>query len=312
MGWHGTTHLTDGSCRPDDRWAVPRWARAGPSIWPCITWLQRVIVVPGPIADAYCLSDGRDNTRGTIPLHCRALVSLCHGSSSAAPRPPPPPSRRPLGPASVSIPTPPLSRCRRARFPSASLRPPPSPRPPLPKKRAAAAGLVEEDGAVVDEEAGAEDTGEEHEEYVASVGAGLPANLRTARAGQAGDPVFFLLTAVAVTTSVAFTAMVAVAIPTMLAMRRAANSFCMLADAALEELPSTMAAVRLSGLEISDLTLELSDLSHEIADGVNKSAKVAEAVEAGIGQMGDIARQQAMSMIKERANWRTIPTAGDS
>ena len=43
-------------------------------------------------------------------------------------------------------------------------------------------------------------------------------------------------------------------------MRRAANSFSMLADAALEELPSTMAAVKLSVMEISDLTLELSDL----------------------------------------------------
>jgi len=89
-------------------------------------------------------------------------------------------------------------------------------------------------------------------------------------------------------------------------MRRAANSFTMLADAALEELPSTMAAIRLSGMEVTDLTLGLSDLSHEIADGVNKSAKVAQAVEAGMGQMQDI----AMSMIKERASLQTIPTAG--
>lgn len=31
-------------------------------------------------------------------------------------------------------------------------------------------------------------------------------------------------------------------------------------DATKEELPGTMAAVRLSGMEISDLTMELSDL----------------------------------------------------
>uniref|UniRef100_A0A0D3HTY1 Uncharacterized protein n=4 Tax=Oryza TaxID=4527 RepID=A0A0D3HTY1_9ORYZ len=103
--------------------------------------------------------------------------------------------------------------------------------------------------------------------------------------------------------------MVAVAIPTMLAMRRAANSFTLLADAALEELPSTMSAVRLSGMEISDLTLELSDLSQEIADGVNKSAKVAQAVETGLGQMRDLAMQQATSMIEERANLQTIPNS---
>lgn len=33
-----------------------------------------------------------------------------------------------------------------------------------------------------------------------------------------------------------------------------------LAEVAREELPSTMAAIRLSGMDISDLTLELSDL----------------------------------------------------
>jgi hypothetical protein len=115
---------------------------------------------------------------------------------------------------------------------------------------------------VLEEETGAR---EEEEGYVANVGAGaypaagLPAHLRAG----VGDPVFFLLAFVAVATSAAFTSMVAVAIPTMLAMRRAANSFTLLADAALEELPSTMAAVRLSGMEISDLTLELSDLRYE-------------------------------------------------
>jgi hypothetical protein len=33
-----------------------------------------------------------------------------------------------------------------------------------------------------------------------------------------------------------------------------------LADTAREELPGTMAAIRLSGMEISDLTMELNDL----------------------------------------------------
>nr|CAB3461996.1 unnamed protein product [Digitaria exilis] len=209
---------------------------------------------------------------------------------------------------------------RRARSLFASWRPPPlapplSPAPPLPKKGASGANreAAEEDGAVVDEGAEAEEQLEYGDgEYVSSVDTNfsLPARLRAARAAPGGDPVFFILAAVAVTTCVAFTGMVVVAIPTMLAIRRAANSFSMLADAALEELPSTMAAMRLSGMEISDLTLELSDLSHEIADGVNKSAKVAQAVEAGIGQMQSIARLQAKSMIDERSNLRTIPTVG--
>ncbi|KXG23151.1 uncharacterized protein LOC8054117 isoform X2 [Sorghum bicolor] len=211
----------------------------------------------------------------------------------------------------------PIRSLHRTRPPTASFRthlprPPQSLPSPFPKKRSdheAAADFGELGGAVADDttEAAAEQLEYGDGVYTPSVGAaGLPALLRAGRAGPAGDPVFFLLTAVAVTTSVAFSSMVAVAIPTMLAMRRAANSFTMLADAALEELPSTMAAIRLSGMEVTDLTLGLSDLSHEIADGVNKSAKVAQAVEAGMGQMQDI----AMSMIKERASLQTIPTAG--
>ncbi|KAG2620539.1 hypothetical protein PVAP13_3NG215371 [Panicum virgatum] len=223
----------------------------------------------------------------------------------------------PLLPVSVSLGTAPTSRhLRRTRALFASWRPPPlpPPSPPLPKKGVSGTSheASEEDGAVVDKDAEAEEQLEFGDgEYVSSVGAGfsLPARLRAA---PGGDPVFFFLAAVTVTTCVAFTGMVVVAIPTMLAMRRAANSFSMLADAALEELPSTMAAVKLSVMEISDLTLELSDLSHEIADSVPKSAKVAQAVEAGIGQMQNIARQQAKSMVEERANLRTIPTVGQA
>ncbi|KAL0016611.1 hypothetical protein SO802_003680 [Lithocarpus litseifolius] len=77
------------------------------------------------------------------------------------------------------------------------------------------------------------------------------------------------------------------------AMERAATSFSKLADTAREELPSTMAAIRLSGMEISDLTLELSDLSQEIADGVSKSTQAVQAAEAGILQI---------AMIQERAS----------
>ncbi|XP_057549952.1 uncharacterized protein LOC130828149 isoform X2 [Amaranthus tricolor] len=75
------------------------------------------------------------------------------------------------------------------------------------------------------------------------------------------DQASFLFTFIACTASVAFISLVAAAVPTLFAMRRAANSFAKLADTAREELPSTMAAIRLSGMEISDLTVELSDLS---------------------------------------------------
>ncbi|KAJ6761655.1 CHITINASE-LIKE PROTEIN [Salix koriyanagi] len=116
------------------------------------------------------------------------------------------------------------------------------------------------------------------------------------------DQAFFLLSFIAFTTSIAFVSLVAAAVPTLYAMRRAATSLSKLADTAREELPGTMAAIRLSGMEISDLTLELSDLSQEITDGVNKSAQAVQAAEAGIRQIGSLAHHHTISMIQERAS----------
>eukprot|EP01018_Ginkgo_biloba_P036147 Gb_34107 [translate_table: standard] len=85
-------------------------------------------------------------------------------------------------------------------------------------------------------------------------------------------------------------------------MTRAALSLEKLADTAREELPGTMAAIRLSGMEISDLTLELSDLSQEITEGVRKSQQAVQAAEVGIRHIGVIISSQATSMLQERAN----------
>ncbi|XP_004505586.1 uncharacterized protein [Cicer arietinum] len=116
------------------------------------------------------------------------------------------------------------------------------------------------------------------------------------------DQAFFLLAFIACTTSAAFAGLVCAAVPTLFAMRNAATSLSKLADTAREELPSTMAAIRLSGMEISDLTLELSDLSQEITDGISKSAQALQAAETGIRQIGSVAHQRTISMIEERAN----------
>ncbi|PIN13801.1 hypothetical protein CDL12_13572 [Handroanthus impetiginosus] len=69
------------------------------------------------------------------------------------------------------------------------------------------------------------------------------------------------------------------AIPTLLAFKRAAESLEKLMDATREELPDTMAAVRLSGMEISDLTMELSDLGQEITQGVRNSTRAVRSAE---------------------------------
>ncbi|WCJ43697.1 hypothetical protein M5689_024421 [Euphorbia peplus] len=130
----------------------------------------------------------------------------------------------------------------------------------------------------------------------------VPSFLHNSIKLSSADQAFFLLSFIACTTSVAFTSLVIAAIPTLNAMRRAAISLSKLADTAREELPSTMASIRLSGMEISDLTLELSDLSQEVADGVKKSAQAVQAAEAGVRQIGALAHHHTISMIQERAS----------
>lgn len=74
------------------------------------------------------------------------------------------------------------------------------------------------------------------------------------------------------------------AIPTLLAFRRAAESLEKLMDVTREELPDTMAAVRLSGMEISDLTMELSDIGQGLTQGVRSSTRAVRLAEERLRQ----------------------------
>nr|POF06151.1 hypothetical protein CFP56_27229 [Quercus suber] len=79
------------------------------------------------------------------------------------------------------------------------------------------------------------------------------------------------------------------AIPTLLAFKRAAESLEKLMDVTREELPDTMAAVRLSGMEISDLTMELSDIGQEINQGVKSSTRAVRLAEERLRRLTDMA-----------------------
>ncbi|KAL6223021.1 hypothetical protein ACLB2K_006411 [Fragaria x ananassa] len=88
-----------------------------------------------------------------------------------------------------------------------------------------------------------------------------------------------VLNVVACAAAVSATWLFCSAIPTLLAFKRAADSLAKLMDVMREELPDTMAAVRLSGMEISDLTMELSDLGQEITQGVRSSTRAVRVAE---------------------------------
>ncbi|XP_073293443.1 uncharacterized protein [Primulina huaijiensis] len=87
------------------------------------------------------------------------------------------------------------------------------------------------------------------------------------------------------------------AIPTLLAFRRAAESLEKLMDATREELPDTMAAIRLSGMEISDLTTELNDLGQEITQGIRNSTRAVRVTEERLRQLTDMTPSTSVQVV---------------
>ncbi|KAL5699249.1 hypothetical protein ACHQM5_030179 [Ranunculus cassubicifolius] len=92
------------------------------------------------------------------------------------------------------------------------------------------------------------------------------------------------------------------AIPALLAFRRAADSVTQLMDVMREELPDTMIAVRLSGMEVSDLTMELSDLGQEVTKGVRCSTK---AVHVEEDRLRSLTTMVPNALVQGHANLKT-------
>ncbi|TQE09316.1 hypothetical protein C1H46_005052 [Malus baccata] len=90
------------------------------------------------------------------------------------------------------------------------------------------------------------------------------------------------------------------AIPTLLAFKRASQSLEKLMDVMREELPDTMAAVRLSGMEISDLTMELSDLGHEITQGVRSSTRAVRVAEERLRGLTNMASSAPVQVVSQK------------
>jgi len=107
-----------------------------------------------------------------------------------------------------------------------------------------------------------------------------------------------LLNVIACVVAVSASCLFFAAIPTLIAFKKAAESLAQLLDVTREELPGTMAAVRLSGMEISDLTMELSDLGQEITEGVRSSTRAVRAAEDGLRRMTNMA---SVASLQDRA-----------
>ncbi|TYJ46907.1 hypothetical protein E1A91_A02G151700v1 [Gossypium mustelinum] len=106
-----------------------------------------------------------------------------------------------------------------------------------------------------------------------------------------------VLNVVACAVAVSATWLFLSAIPALLAFKRAAESLEKLMDVTREELPDTMAAVRLSGMEISDLTMKLSDLGQEITQGVRSSTRAVRLAEERLRGLKDIASSASVQVV---------------
>lgn len=95
------------------------------------------------------------------------------------------------------------------------------------------------------------------------------------------DPLFWLGLSILLV-AVSLTAVLVAALPALNELARAARSVEKLADTLRRELPPTLEAIRLTGMEISDLT-------DDINEGVNSASEVVKQVDRSL----DSAKQQA-------------------
>ncbi|CAH8281846.1 unnamed protein product [Eruca vesicaria subsp. sativa] len=109
---------------------------------------------------------------------------------------------------------------------------------------------------------------------------------------------FVLLNVVACVTAISASWLFLAAIPTLLAFKKAAESVEKLLDVTREELPDTMAALRLSGMEISDLTMELSDLGQGITQGVKSSTRAIRVAEDRLRRFTNMNPVASMQEVK--------------
>lgn len=116
------------------------------------------------------------------------------------------------------------------------------------------------------------------------------------------EPLFWLGLSILLV-AVSLTAVLVVALPAMRELARAARSAEKLFDTLSRELPPTLEAIRLTGLEISDLTDDLND-------GVQSARNVAKQVDQSIGgtkqQIEEVSVTTRSVFTGVKAAWKTL------
>lgn len=119
---------------------------------------------------------------------------------------------------------------------------------------------------------------------------------------QVSDPLFWLGMSILLV-AVSLTAVLVTLIPAVQALTRAARSMEKLADTLCRELPPTLDAIRLTGLEISELT-------DDVSEGVQTAGDVVKQVDRSLGtakkqaQNVQVTTRSVVTGIK--AAWKTL------
>jgi uncharacterized protein YoxC len=116
------------------------------------------------------------------------------------------------------------------------------------------------------------------------------------------EPIFWLACSFLLV-AIAFTVVLVAAIPALQELARAARSAEKLFDTLHRELPPTLEAIRLTGLEISDLTDDLSE-------GVESAGSVVKQVDRGLRtaqqQVQDVGVTTRSVLVGLQAAWKTL------
>lgn len=115
------------------------------------------------------------------------------------------------------------------------------------------------------------------------------------------DPLFWLGLSILLV-AVSLTAVLVAALPALQELARAARSVEKLADTLRRELPPTLEAIRLTGLEISDLT-------DDVSEGVKSAGQVAKQVDQSLSSAKNQAKNVQVStrsvVAGVKAAWKT-------
>jgi uncharacterized protein YoxC len=121
------------------------------------------------------------------------------------------------------------------------------------------------------------------------------------------DPIFWLGLSILLV-AVSLTAVLVVAIPAFKELARAARSAEKLFDTLSREFPPTLEAIRLTSLEISELT-------DDVSEGVQNAGQVAEQVNKGVSGVTTQAKQAGVAtrsmFVGVKTAWKTFNRSGD-